>query len=383
MSVKRMLIAATMLALLVFSAVGIVSAQDQGTAWLGVSLLDSEDGVTIGEVVSNSPADTAGLLSGDVIVEVDGTAIELAEQVVQMIGAHAPGDEVVLSVSTDGESRDVTVALARRPSDEELLGPSTQFGFEFSGPHAMLFNLLGLEISQTDQGFEITAIAEGSPLADSGLQVGDVITQVNGELVLEPGMGMMQSFRFDEPITLTVLRGGDEVEIEIDPSTLANAMPMIQGMPGEQGMFGFGGGQGRPTQLGVQFRTLSADLAAEEELTVEQGALVVEVFEDTPAAAAGLLVDDVITAVDGDAVDEEHTLADRLYAYEEGDVVTLSVLRGEEEIELDVTLGPRMEQGQFFFGPQGQGGMMGPQGGMGPNGGMMNPTRRQLPWRTG
>jgi membrane-associated protease RseP (regulator of RpoE activity) len=139
-------------------------------------------------------------------------------------------------------------------------------------------------------------------------------------------------------VIFTVVRDGETMEIEVTLD-MASMMPevfrpdsdlQIQPVPAT-----------RPTQLGVQFQTIDAGVVEEKGLTVEQGALIVEVFEDTPAAGAGLLVDDIILAVDGDVVDEERTLADRLYAYEEGDVVTLTVLRGEEEIGIEVELGPR------------------------------------------
>ena len=96
----------------------------------------------------------------------------------------------------------------------------------------------------------------------------------------------------------------------------------------------------RPSQLGVSFQTIDADLAAEKDLLVTEGALIIEVYEDTPAAQAGLQAGDIIVAVDGDAVDARRTLPERLYAYDEGDVVTLTVRRGDEELAIEVTLGP-------------------------------------------
>src|SRR5690606_28579346 len=129
--------------------------------------------------------------------------------------------------------------------------------------------------------------------------------------------------------------------------------------------FGFRGGQGpmmgagQPTQLGVQFAILTPALADERGLDVEEGALIEQVFDDTPAAAAGLQEGDVITAVEGDAVDQRRTLSERLAAYDEGEVVSLTVLRGGEEMELSVTLGPRSSGnfGMFRRGPNGEGGM--------------------------
>jgi S1-C subfamily serine protease len=372
-TLKRTLITVVVLAV-VFGAVGIMtaSAQDQdttpseaGAVWLGVTIADTDDGVTIRQVVPDSPADEAGLRRGDIIQAVDGTEVESAEKLIETIQAHAPGDEITLTVSWRGEARDVAVTLAERPAETEaeieVITPSFEFGME---PRFALLNVLGLDTTSQDDGLLINSIAADSPLADSGLQAGDVITEINGESVLDRQRAMMFRFRSDEPMVFTVLRDGEEMEIEADvqfpgwPEHL-QVMPMAPGL-------GFAFGQARPTQLGIQFRTLTPDYAQEEGLPVEQGALVVEVYEDTPAAQAGLQVDDIITAVSGDPLDEERTLADRLVAYEEGDMVTLAVLRGGEEIQIHVTLGPRAPQQMtvpgWFAGPnmgprQGSGGM--------------------------
>jgi len=291
------------------------AAQEAAKGWLGVSVADSDDGVTVRLVVPGSPADEAGLRRGDVIQAVDETAIETAEQLVEVIGSYAPGDEVTLTVVWRGDSREVTVALGEQPSVTNLM-PET--GPVLSGA----LNLLGLDLEITDEGLLVQTIDPDSPLADVGFEEGDVITAVNGEPIDTdlPGM-MLRLFRFnDEPLVFTVLRDGEEIEISVDPATVLgewqNVVPEITAT--------------RPSQLGVRFQTIDADLAAEKDLPVTEGALILEVYEDTPAAEAGLQVDDIILAVDGDVVDEEHTLRDRLVAYEEGDVVTLTVRRGAE-----------------------------------------------------
>ena len=148
-----------------------------------------------------------------------------------------------------------------------------------------------------------------------------MITAINGEPIDTslPGV-MLRLFRFNnEPLVFTVQRGGEEIDISVDPATVfggwQGVMPM---MPAA-----------RPSQLGVSFQTIDADLAAEKDLLVTEGALIIEVYEDTPAAQAGLQAGDIIVAVDGDAVDARRTLPERLAPHDEG-VVTLTVRRGEE-----------------------------------------------------
>ncbi|GAB4337769.1 MAG: hypothetical protein Kow00117_19630 [Phototrophicales bacterium] len=80
---------------------------------------------------------------------------------------------------------------------------------------------------------------------------------------------------------------------------------------------------------------------------MDEGALITDVLPDSPAEAAGLMVGDIIQAVDGDVVDAERTLSDRLYAYEEGDTVTLDVLRDAETLQIEVTLAPVSRRAAF------------------------------------
>ena len=61
--------------------------------WLGVSIADTPDGVSIVEIVSGSPADDAGLRVGDVITAVDSVDVETADALVDLIATYAPGDE--------------------------------------------------------------------------------------------------------------------------------------------------------------------------------------------------------------------------------------------------------------------------------------------------
>jgi S1-C subfamily serine protease len=330
------------------------TSQATGTAWLGVSVTDAENGgALIAEVVSGSPAETAGLKVGDVIKAVDDTTIDSAQTLVDTIKGYAPGDEVTLSVLSGDQTSDVKVTLDERPANVESSTAPYNFNFPM-GPHTAILAMLGLDTTTTDNGLQINAIADNSPLANSDLQVGDVITKINGEDILQAQPGLMFEFRSDQPVVFTVLRDGKEMDIDVTINW-TNIMPIQpgqgqQGPQGQQGQQGYNNAQ-PPSQLGVQYRTLTPAIAQQDNLPVEQGAEIMQVFDNTPAAKADLQVGDIITAVDGDKVDEERTLSDRLYAYEEGDAVTLTVMRNGEEMSIDVVLGPRAASpmgGQFW-----------------------------------
>ena len=339
------------------------------TAYLGVRIRDTNDAVIVWEVDPGSPADEAGIYIGDLIVAIDGQNVTSANDLVQAIQSHAPGDEVSLTLEWRGVTRDVSVTLAQaptQPSAQAQPPANNNNGRTNRQPFTGMLNLMGLNATwQSDGTLLIDSIATDSPFAGTDLQAGDKIVAINGNK-LDQGTdlmprGLLDMFNFtsDQPVTFTIERDGQQMDVDV---TLT--MPMYGSENGTDTMpgYGFGGMMvaGQPTQLGVRFRTLTPQIAQDEGLSVEQGAQIVEVYADTPAANAGLQADDIIVSVDGDAVDQQHTLAERLAAYQEGDEVIFSVLRAGETIEVKVTLGPRAtdQMPYGFFGPgMGSGGM--------------------------
>ena len=88
----------------------------------------------------------------------------------------------------------------------------------------------------------------------------------------------------------------------------------------------------------MEYLDLDAQIAAERELTLDEGALILRVLPDTPAEAAGLLAEDIIVGVAGDPVDARRTLRERLLAYDPGETLQLDLQRAGEALQLEVTL---------------------------------------------
>ncbi len=319
---------------LMISSVGLLSvnAQEDETAWLGVGIDDTDAGVLVVEVAPFSPADEAGIERGDVIEAVGRTRITSAEQLVDLIQSFDPGDEILIVVVRDGEELEKAVVLGERPDD--LVPPGVII--EVDPPMHGEMVLMGMVLLMSDDGIMVEAIDEDSPLADAGFEPGDLIIAINGEPVEELMPYMMLDLLAGEEVIFTVLRDDDEIEIAVDIAGLDHPEFGYHHAPYEMGIVDVR----QPLQLGVRFMTLTPEIVDEEELPIDEGALLIEVYEDTPAADAGLEAGDIIAAVDGDMVDEEHTLPDRLYAYEQDDEVTLTVVRDNAELTLTVTLGP-------------------------------------------
>lgn len=76
--------------------------------------------VGIASVVGGAPAATAGVKPDDKIVSIDGVAPHGADNFVDLIHSHQPGDTVTLVVERDGQQLAKTVTLGSNPSSEAL-----------------------------------------------------------------------------------------------------------------------------------------------------------------------------------------------------------------------------------------------------------------------
>jgi putative serine protease PepD len=85
-------------------------------AYLGVRLEQAQDGVRLAEVVDGSPADDAGLEDGDVVIRVDGEAVDSVADLRGAVSAKQPGASVALELRRDGDTRTVKVELGERPA---------------------------------------------------------------------------------------------------------------------------------------------------------------------------------------------------------------------------------------------------------------------------
>jgi S1-C subfamily serine protease len=88
-------------------------------AFLGVQLATTQQaaGVTVGGVIADTPAATAGLAAGDVITAVDGTTVTTAEALSTLIAGYDAGDSVTVSYTdASGTTQQVTVTLMAGPA---------------------------------------------------------------------------------------------------------------------------------------------------------------------------------------------------------------------------------------------------------------------------
>lgn len=171
--------------------------------WLGVriqdvtpDMVDAIEGLDLarGALVTDvppGPAENAGMIAGDVILDFDGVAIEDTRELVRIVGNSPVGKEVPVVVLRDGDMTDLTVVLGRRETSEAVAFPAST---EPEAPEQA--EILGLTLSEitpeltdqysltVDSGLVITAINPDSEAASKGLLEGDVITEAGQEAVV-------------------------------------------------------------------------------------------------------------------------------------------------------------------------------------------------------
>ena len=91
--------------------------------------------------------------------------------------------------------------------------------------------------------------------------------------------------------------------------------------------------------LGVQVASVDANLAAQDNLSVDHGALIISLTQGYPAASAGLKPGDVIVQIDNTPVNDTASLGGALVNKNPGDTVAVHIYRGNQQLTINVKLG--------------------------------------------
>jgi serine protease Do len=144
-------------------------------------------GVIVGDVTASSPAQQAGVQRGDIILELNGKPVNSSNELRMNISMMQPGTSIQLKLVHNGNEQQKSVKLAEMPTesakvDSDNEGDSKALeGVEVANLNSRFAQELGIPATTT--GVVVTEIDPSSKTADSGLQKGDVIQEVNHQAV--------------------------------------------------------------------------------------------------------------------------------------------------------------------------------------------------------
>ena len=188
--------------------------------------LDSTDGVLVSGVRSGSPAQLAepSINQGDVIRAIEGVTIDSLAQLADFYEEVMERDELpeYLLVAFDRSGKSNITLL--KPKPDKDVDPPREVAKAWIGAATQpVLKNLARQLGHTDLlGFRVTRVYPRTKAAESGLEVGDIILELEGEKLRPRGMqdvGLFQRrvrrLEINEPATLKVLRDGEETEITV------------------------------------------------------------------------------------------------------------------------------------------------------------------------
>ncbi|MGF6438322.1 serine endoprotease DegQ [Kosakonia sp. 1610] len=165
--------------------------------------LNVQRGAFVSEVLPNSGSAKAGIKSGDVIVSLNGKALNSFAELRSRIATTEPGAKVKLGLLRDGKPLDVEVTLDKSTSasaSAELISPALQ-GAELSDG----------QLKDGTKGIRVGEVEKGSSAAQAGLHKDDVIIGVNRTRV--QSIAEMRKVLETKPsiMALHIVRGNDSI----------------------------------------------------------------------------------------------------------------------------------------------------------------------------
>lgn len=161
--------------------------------WLGVMIqdvdknlasslgMDKPMGALISEVDPDGPAAKSNLEAGDLIIKFNGQTVNTSSDLPYLVGRTAPKSKVPVVIMRKGKQQSLNVTVGILP-----VSPQEAASRPASAPAQNTVDSLGLIVTSLDRtqrggaeaGVVVQQVKAGSPAAEAGLQVGDIITQL-------------------------------------------------------------------------------------------------------------------------------------------------------------------------------------------------------------
>jgi C-terminal processing protease CtpA/Prc len=191
--------------------------------------LKVDAGVLVDEVLSDSPAEKAGLKDGDIIVRMDGKNVESERDIRETLNNLEDSKPITVDVVRNGKALQLTVTPEKQ--ERTLLA---NFSRNYIGVdlQEMDSDLARYFQAQPDSGILIARVEPDTPAQKAGLKSGDVITEINGQKVRTQKdlRKELDDVKEGESANLTILRQGKSQKISVQPEVRQFHMPELESL---------------------------------------------------------------------------------------------------------------------------------------------------------
>ena len=192
-----------------------VSVQEVNQAFADSFKLAKPEGALVSSVEKGSPADKAGLQSGDVIQQVNGKPVVSSGDLPAVIGLASPGDTVKLSVWRQGASKELSAKLAN--ADDKAAQVASKKDAPGQGKLGLALRPLQPD-EQQEAGVDSGLLVQqaSGPAAMAGVQAGDVLLSINGVPVKNIDQVRATVAQSQKSVALLILRGNSKIFVPVN-----------------------------------------------------------------------------------------------------------------------------------------------------------------------
>ncbi|HJW81467.1 MAG TPA: DegQ family serine endoprotease [Acidiferrobacterales bacterium] len=202
-----------------------VSIQDVNAEIAKQFGLDKAQGALVSDVVAGSPADKAGIKTGDVILRYDGKDIENSTMLRHRVAETPVGKNAELEVRRDKKPVKLSVQVAEQPKDMSASGESVKSADKSAALAGLEVRNLApdsarqLNLPRATQGVVVTQVESGSAAEKAGVQPGDVVVELNRKPVqsIEDFQRLSAKLGKKDTVLLLIVRQGGRLFVAINP----------------------------------------------------------------------------------------------------------------------------------------------------------------------
>jgi len=218
-----------------------------------------------------------------------------------------------------------------------------------------------------DYGAIVNEVLGDSPADEAGIKDGDVIISFDGQKVWDQDdlLDFIENKKAGESVAIELIRDGKSVTVNVELGKRPRSRGFFSSdrRHKKRGNFQFAPrshnkvhrfGFNRGGYVGVSLTTLTEQLADYFGVKGNEGVLITEVTEDSPAQKAGLKAGDVIVAIEDKEIADYSDVKDIVRDSDKGDKLTFTILRNKRKQKIEVEVG-ESEDSSFgyrsFTGP--------------------------------